>query len=406
MKKKKSSVNRREFFSKSAAGIASLGIMNLTTSKFFSRNQEINRNIIYRTLGKTKIKMPVVNMGVMNSNSKELIKKSYEIGVRHFDTAASYQRGQNEKVVGQAVRELGVRKNVIIATKVYIPHKQRDMSTSEAKEAYLKSANESLERLNTDYIDILYSHNVQNLNWLNNPGILQAFDQLKQEGKVRFIGFSTHTNMTELISNAADTNNYEVILTSYNYAMSQNSEFINILKKAAAQGIGLVAMKTQCSQYWYQQNLPETQQKYYKGGILHTAMLKWALQNDFITTAIPGYTNFKEMEEDFSVATNLNFSPEEKQFLDDRNVKYSLGYCEQCGECIPTCPKRVDIPDLMRTHMYAACYANFYQARDTIVEIPFQKGLSACSTCYGCVAVCKNYIDIKQRLQELMAMYG
>jgi len=405
MKKNKSKVNRREFLYKSAAGMASLGVFNITKNKFFPGHQETKGNIIYRTLGKTKIKVPIVSMGVMNSNSPELIKKSYEIGVRHFDTAANYQRGQNEKVVGQAIKDLGVRKDVIIGTKVYIPHNLRNMSAQEAKTAYLKIAHESLERLQTDYIDILYSHNVQHLNWLNNPGILDAMNQLKKEGKVRYIGFSTHANMAELISNAVDTKNYEVILTSYNYAMSQNSEFINILKKAASQGIGLVAMKTQCSQYWYQQNLPENQQKYYKGDILHTAMLKWALKNELITTAIPGYTNFKEMEEDFSVASNLIFSEEEKKFLDDRNVKYSLGYCQQCKKCIPSCPKGVDIPDLMRTHMYAACYANFYQARDTIDEIPPQKGLQACSTCGNCTAVCQNNINIHGRLQELMAIY-
>lgn len=406
MAKKNSSVNRREFFTRSAAGMVSLGFLNVTGSKLFSQDKKVNGNIIYRTLGKTGIKVPVVSMGVMNSNSIELIKKSYEIGVRHFDTAAWYQRGQNEKIVGQAIKDLGVRKKVIIGTKVYVPHQLRGMSASEAKKEYLRIAHESLERLQTDYIDILYSHNVQKLDWLNNPGILEALHQLKQEEKVRFIGFTTHANMSELISNATKTNNYEVILTSYNYAMSQNAKYINILKKAASRGIGLVAMKTQCSQYWYQQNLPKKQQEYYKGEILHTAMLKWALQNDFITTAIPGYTNFKEMEEDFSVASNLGFSEEEKKFLDDRKVKYSLGYCKQCGECIPSCPNKVDIPDLMRTHMYAACYANFYQARDTIDEIPAHKGLSACSSCKECVAVCRNHIDIQERLRDLMVMYG
>ncbi len=408
MKKDKSTYNRREFLSKGAAGMASLGILNMNKSKLFSpqdESQKTAKKIIFRTLGKTRIRIPIVSMGVMNSDSSQLIKKSYEIGVRYFDTSAAYQRGQNEKVIGQALKDLGVRKNVIITTKVFIPHQQREMSSQVAKNAYLNIAHESLERLQTDYIDILLSHNIQNLSWLNNPGILEALNQLKQEGKVRFIGFSTHTNMAEMITSAIDTKNYEVILTSYNYAMNQNTEYVNILKKAAARGIGLVAMKTQCSQYWYQQNLPESQQKYYKGEMLHTAMLKWALQKDFITTAIPGYTNFREMEEDFSVAYDLTLTPEEKKFLDDKNVKYSLGYCQQCRECIATCPKKINIPDLMRTHMYAACYSNFYQARDTIDDIPSERGLSACRSCGNCVAVCKNNIDIKKRIDELMVMY-
>ncbi|MEJ2629541.1 MAG: aldo/keto reductase, partial [bacterium] len=165
-------------------GMASLGILNMTKSKLFSpqdENQKTAKKIIYRTLGKTKIRIPIVSMGVMNSDSSQLIKKSYEIGVRYFDTSAAYQRGQNEKVIGQSLKDLGVRKNVIITTKVFIPHQQRDMSPQEANNAYLNIAHESLERLQTDYIDILLSHNIQNLSWLNNPGILEALNQLKQE---------------------------------------------------------------------------------------------------------------------------------------------------------------------------------------------------------------------------------
>ena len=118
-------------------------------------------------------------------------------------------------------------------------------------------------------------------------------------------------------------------------------------------------MKTQCSQYWYRENVAGSKQSYYEGKIVNSAVLKWALWNDFIMTAIPGYTNFQQMEEDFSVAYDLEYTPEEKKFLEDRDVELSLGYCRQCQQCLSTCPKGGDISTLMRTHMYAACYTNF-----------------------------------------------
>ena len=384
----KNSYSRREFLSKSVSSLAGAGFLGTSGRALLSYDQEKlsqesnkKKEIIYRSLGKTGISIPIVNMGVMNAFDSALVKRSYEIGVRHFDTAAWYGRGRSEESVGNAIKELNVRDNVIIGTKVYIPLLQRNITPKQAKETYLRIANESLQRLKTDYVDILYSHVVQDIDWLNNPGILEALQLLKKQGKTRFIGFSTHQNMAECIRQATKDGHYDVILTAFNYAMGDDKELMDALKNAHAKGIGLIAMKTLCAQYWYREHVPSDKLSYYKGKIMHTAVLKWALRNDFIATAIPAYTTFQQMEEDFSVAYDLKYTLEEKRFLEDRDVKLSLGYCRQCQQCLSTCPKGVDIPTLMRTHMYVACYTNFYQARDTLDEIPRGKSLDACVLC-------------------------
>jgi len=410
MADEKKDCSRREFFSTGVSGLAAAGLLSISGKAFSldkeeKLSQKSNEEIIHRVLGKTGIRVPVVNMGVMNTLDSALIKRSYEIGVRHFDTAAWYMRGQNEKVLGNAIKELDVRDQVIIGTKIYVPHQQRKMSPEKAKETYLKIAEESLERLQTDYVDILYSHNVSTLDWLNNPGVLEALRTLKKTGKARFIGFTTHSNMAECIDEVVRTGDYDVILSAYNYAMADDQKLAASLKKAALKGIGLVAMKTQCSQYWYRENVPSSKQPYYEGKIVHSAVLKWALRNDFITTAVPGYTTFQQMEEDLSVAHDLEYTPEEKKFLEDREVRFSLGVCRQCSRCVPTCPKGVDIPTLMRTHMYATCYSNFSQARDALDEIPRRKGLDACVSCETCRANCVNRVDIGRRIDELKTIY-
>jgi len=76
--------------------------------------------LIQRTLGKTGLTMPVVSMGVMNADIPGLLRRSYELGIRHFDTAAGYQGGRNEEMVGSVIKELGVRPEVIIATKQHM----------------------------------------------------------------------------------------------------------------------------------------------------------------------------------------------------------------------------------------------------------------------------------------------
>jgi len=370
---KKKDINRRDFLSSTVAGIASLGVLNISEKALLLSNkvkpdQDVNQKIIYRTLGKTGIKLPIVSMGVMNAFDSALVRRAYEIGVRHFDTAAWYQRGRNEEMVGNVIKQLNARDQVIIGTKIYIPLNQRNITPAQAKETYLKIAEESLKRLQTDFIDILYSHDVSSLEWLNNPGILEALQLLKQQGKARFIGFSIHSNINECVQEATRTGDYDVILTAFNYGMNEDKKLLKTLKKAASKGIGL-------------------------------------LRHNFITTAVPGYTNFQQIDEDFSVAYDLEFTPEEKKFLQDRNVKYSLGYCLQCKHCVATCPRGVDIPTLMRTHMYAACYGNFYQARDALDSIARGKGLQACGSCHSCSARCINRIDIARRIDELKMIY-
>jgi len=109
------SLNRREFMGKSGLGIltAGLGLPLLNTSCNKSSR------IITRTLGRTGIKLPVVSYGVMNSDNPHMLKKALDLGIRHFDTAHSYIEGKSEQVIGEVVKELGVRDRLTISTKLY-----------------------------------------------------------------------------------------------------------------------------------------------------------------------------------------------------------------------------------------------------------------------------------------------
>ncbi|HEX9933676.1 MAG TPA: aldo/keto reductase, partial [bacterium] len=279
--------------SKSIKGIAAGGLLGMVGRNALSyplqgKQSDAKKNVIRRKLGKTGIQLPIVSMGVMNTLNPDLVKRAYEIGVRHFDTAAYYMRGRNEQTIGSVIKDLGIRDQVIIGTKIYIPHPQRGMDSDKVKETYLRTAEESLKRLQTDYVDILYSHSVNSLDWLNHPGIIEALQSLKKQGKARFIGFSTHNNMAECIRDAARSGLYDVILTMFNYSLWDDQGMTDALKKAYSKKIGLVAMKTQCIReggHW--RDLPDSQRRYYEGSMMQTAILKWVLRHPFITTAIP-----------------------------------------------------------------------------------------------------------------------
>ena len=103
-----------------------------------------------------------------------------------------------------------------------------------------------------DHVEILYIHDALDLATVDNEGFLDALAQAKKDGKARFVGFSTHGNMAALLDEAVRMGTYDVVLVAFNYAMAEDAALFDALRAAAGKGIGLIAMKTQCMQDWYQ----------------------------------------------------------------------------------------------------------------------------------------------------------
>lgn len=397
--------NRRAFLRKSAGliGTGLTGFPVLAETKKQAYEKKNAAGLIYRTLGRTGIRVPIVSMGVMNASNPNLVKEAWKSGIRHFDTAWIYQNGNNELMIGRVMKELAIpREEVVIASKVFLHDKIEGLKGNAVRELFMQRFNQSLERLQTDYIDILYLHDVSHPDQVNNQWIIESFRELKENKKICWAGFSTHSYWPELVKDAADKGFYDVILLSINYSMSHDSASLEAMNYAAQKGIGLVAMKTQCQQAWYKENLPADIQKLYEGKIMHSALLKWVLRHESIATAVPGFTTFQQLEEDMSVAYNLDYTPEEAQFLTDHNVQIALkSNCRFCGKCIPSCPKNVHIPSLMRTHMYAFSYGNVSMTQKTLSHA---KGFEACTLCEECTAQCIHNVPVAQRIKEIIPL--
>src|SRR3974390_1779455 len=201
---KNTSWNRRDFISRVASSLAASPMLDKRNLSFGqlgkSAKTEPTARPVFRTLGKTGIALPIVSMGVMNADVPGLIPRSYELGIRHFDTAARYQQGRNEEMVGRMIKEMGVRDKVIISTKVTPPGWSRDReqpqaraySHSEARAHFNEIFEGSLKRLQMDYVDIIYNHSADTEAEINSPGTLEAMAALKKEGKARFLGVSSH----------------------------------------------------------------------------------------------------------------------------------------------------------------------------------------------------------------------
>jgi len=404
-------MDRRKFLGSSTKQLVLLNLMGLATTKAMANknNQETvneNKSIQYRVLGRTGIKIPIVSMGVMNANNPNLIKGAWESGMRHFDTAWDYQNGNNEIMIGNVFNDLNIRrKDFTISTKITLEGASVS-NGKQRKKLFLERFDESLSRLRMDYVDILYYHAASEPEQTNDPYIMEAFTELKANKKIRFAGFSTHSYWPDLVIDAVDKNFYDVILLSFNYSMFQDQKVFDTLELAYKAGIGLIAMKTQCHQDWYKRDLPEDQQKYYEEHRMNAALLKWALRYEFITTAIPGFTTYQQLEEDISVAYDLSFTKEEEEFFESKDVKLAIqSVCRHCGKCISSCPNNVDIPSLMRTHMYSLSYGNLLKAKQTLSQIESGKGLDICKDCGECTGKCHFRVPVQNHIHDLKEIY-
>jgi len=213
---------------------------------------------------------------------------------------------------------------------------------------------------------------------------------------LRFIGVSSHSPEMAL-KQAMKLGVFDVVLIQFNYTMANDPSLMKTIDDAAKMGIGIVAMKTQAGGT----KRPDPKLGKPLTPASQTALLKWVLRHESITTAIPGYTDYGQIDQNITVASNLNYSPEELEFVSDKKNVADAQFCRQCGQCRADCPLGIDIPQLMRSHMYTVQYGNHALAAETLAAIQRGKGLVACDNCETCQATCRNSVNIAQKIQLL-----
>ncbi len=351
--------------------------------------REKGRKPVYRTLGKTGLKLPVINMGVMNSDNPNLIRAALDSGMLLLDTAHAYMQGRNEEVIGSVVKGRP-RDSFLIGSKVGLP---QDRGTGRyvegATEAeFLKKLDLSLKRLGVDHVDILYHHNVSLRESAFYEPVLNAMAKAKKAGKFRFAGITTHTNEPEVIHAAVDTKFYEVILTAYNYQQKHVAEVRDAIARAARAGLGIVGMKALRGGF-----------RQSPSGSNSAAALKWVLQDPNVHTIVPGFTTFDQLETDLAVMEEPRLTDAEKRELAKAASLPGLT-CQGCRECLGQCVAGLPIPDLMRAFMYAYDYRHLGMARELVVSL----GLPSrpCGGCSLCPVSCSAGFAVREKIRDIV----
>jgi hypothetical protein len=335
---------------------------------------------VYRILGRTGLKVTIVSFGAMLTPEHEVMETAFDMGINYVDTARRYMGGQNEEIVGRALK--GRRNKVYLATKT--------VSSSSSKKDIFSDVETSLSKLKTDYIDVIQLHSLSSKDRAFNPETREALLDLRKQGKVRFFGITTHTDQAEILNALADdpARFFDVALVGYNFKSGPDVK--QAIARAAKSGIGIVAMKTQAGGYKTDALGPISP---------HQAALKWALQDTNVACAIPGMQNMSMFQEDIAVM-GMKMTQADARILKRYSEAITPYYCHLCAECEPSCPNQVAISTINRSLMYMEGYGAKELARTTYQGIPLSRAASQCVNCSECVAHCVNGIDIAEKMRR------
>lgn len=237
----------------------------------------------YVDFGRTGLRVSRLGFGgipvqrIDEPGTRAMLKAAHEAGINYIDTARAYT--VSEEWIGQALEELGLRDEFILATKC------RALTKAEM-EAELAA---SLKNLRTDHIDLYQFHNPspENLDKILAPGgAMEALLEAKAKGVVGHIGITAHLSQT--FENALKVDEIETIMFPYNIVEQQGKELID---RCAEKGKAFIDMKPLA------------------GGAIEDGRLalRYVLSNPAVTVSIPGMAAPEELEQ--NVAGSANTAP-------------------------------------------------------------------------------------------------
>jgi len=346
----------------------------------------------YRTLGKTGLKVTTVGFGCMITSDGSVVERAADMGITYFDTARGYQQGNNERMVGAALKRK--RNQIVLSTK----------SHAGTRADALADLDTSLKELNTDHVDIWYLHAKSQPAEVTDE-LIDAQQTAKKAGKIRFAGVSTHSGQPTLIPFLAKNDKIDVILTAYNFAV--DPAVTAVIEEAAKAGKGIVAMKVMAggSRGGRGRGGPNPNAEKLKRPGAMAAVLRWVTRNPNVHTTVPSMTDMDQLDENIRAGVQA-FSEDDTKVLAIHREIIRPFYCNMCGQCDGMCRQGLPVRDVLRFGMYADDYGQFALGRERFQELSAEHAAVRCSSCSGCTVECPHGVNVAGRLiraQELFA---
>jgi len=320
----------------------------------------------YKNLGKTGLKVSRICLGCMSfgspqsrkwmldeEQSRPIIKKAVEEGVNFFDTANMYAGGLSEEITGKALADFTKREEVVIATKLFFPMRKDVNSKGLSRKQIFTEIDNSLKRLNTDYVDLYQIHRWDYTTPIEET--LEALHDVVKSGKVRYIGASSmFAWQFAKALYLADMNGWTrfVSMQPY-YNLLYREEEREMLPLCLEEGVGVIPWsplaRGHLARPWPKQSDTERARTDEYGKTLYEKTededkkvvdavseiskergvsqaqlaLAWLLSKPAVTAPIVGTTKMKHLE-DAIAAVSIKLSDDEIKRLEEKYVPHTV----------------------------------------------------------------------------------
>jgi uncharacterized protein len=368
---KKGHLSRRDFL-KAAGTVSAASLIGATrvaaqTSGQSEPEAPEHPRVPTRPFGKTGVQVPVLSLGGMFDipSNQMMLKQALHWGVTYWDTADCYGNGKSETGIGEFFKKYpDTRGQVFLVTK----------SDSHSPEGMTRLLYQSLERMNTHFIDLYFIHGISSIKEMK-PDMKTWAEKAKAEGKIKLFGFSTHSNMEDCLQGAAKLGWIDGIMMTYNFRIMHQEQMKNAVEACTRAGIGLTAMKTQGGgplTVDSESELEMASQFLTQGFTDKQAKLKAVWDNSRIASICSQMPNLTILSANVAAALNqTKLSAAAMRQLEAYARETASGYCAGCARiCEAAIGESLPIADLMRCLMYYRSYGDHDRARSLFAELP------------------------------------
>jgi predicted aldo/keto reductase-like oxidoreductase len=349
---------------------------------------------------KTPLEVPCLSFGTfqVDTENQMLLRKTLEWGIDYWDTAYNYSNGNSELGIGKFLaRNPEIRKELSIASKASKTNTIADI------ESRLQT---SLKRMNTDYIDLYYLHELEQIDRLNND-LRDWARSAKERRLIRFFGFTVHRDMTKCLKVGVKLDWIDAIMLRYNFRDMQDKELDAAIDACYKRGIGLTAIKVmgkgQVKEIETEGDKKLTDHFLKRGFTEGQAKIKAVLSDQRITSACVGMKNIALLTSNVAaVFDKTEFTPEDMKVFQKVAQETCSGYCAGCGHiCDAALPDMPYVSDIMRYLMYHNSYGEKELARRLFAELPAQARARLARTDYSpAEARCPQHLPIAALMAE------